>query len=94
MARTAGSVGKIMSIRTRANLEFPPMPACWDNQQDWEGWCSLMAITYRQEYNMADTLDQALCNYCIDCEPGIVRDMMIESGRCRKYSVRGAGYNS
>ena len=30
------------------------MPACWDSQDDWEGWCRLMELTYRHPVTEQD----------------------------------------
>lgn len=73
--------------RTKIKCEIPNMPECWDNQEDWEDWCNLMAMTYRHEYRLNWTLQDALQDYCIDCVPGIFQNMMIKSGRCKNYTV-------
>ena len=85
MARPKGSCGTLTLLRTRINYEIPPMPACWDSHEDWEGWCKLMASTYRQDYSHNWTLQDALKNYCLDCVPGVFQNLMIRAGRCRKY---------
>ena len=85
MTRIIGSSDTIIPTNPRVEIEIPPMPACWDNQEDWEGWCRLMAITYRQEYRPNWTLREALDDYCIDCIPSIFMNLMIKSGRCKKY---------
>jgi hypothetical protein len=86
MAETENGCGTITLSRARRKFEIPSMPSCWDSQDDWEGWCRLMALTYRQDYSQSRTLQEALRNYCVDCVPGLVRDIMIRSGRCSKYT--------
>ena len=87
VVRTKGNGVATMMPRTQLQLEIPPMPACWDSQEDWEGWCRLMALTYRQEYHTGRTLQQALHSYCLDCVPGVIKELIIKSGRCKEYSA-------
>ena len=86
MVQVAEDCGTITLSRSHIRFRIPPMPACWDSLEEWEGWCRLMALTYRQEYSHNRTLQEALHNFCIDCVPGIVQNLMIRSGRCKKYT--------
>jgi len=85
VTRSKGNGVATMMPRTQLQLEIPPMPACWDSQEDWEGWCRSMALTYRQEYRPNSTLQEALRDYCIDCVPGIFQALMIRAGKCKRY---------